>query len=456
MRVAIAGAGVAGLAAAWVLAEEGHDVEVYEARRIGGGRASSYEVPVRHTGDLSRSPEQSEQITERVDNSQHILMRCCTNLLDLLDRLGAQNLIEFHDTFTFIEPGGRRSVLKAGILPAPLHFAGAFLGLKFLSLKDKLAIARGMAAIRRDIHLGPKLDRLTMAAWLQRHGQTEAALRYFWEPVLISAVNERLEVISAWQGIGVLHLGFMAGKQNYQMGVPTVLLGDLWSPDRFTRHPRLRIHLGHAISGFEASGASLAGPRTSEGLVPADAVISALPYERLAPLFPELGLRVAPFAHSPIAGIHLRFDRPVTTLPHAALLGRTIQWFFSKEGGAVISLVVSASRSLETLRREEVLALAVRELAEFLPSVAEARLLAGHVIRETRATFVASPGFEAQRPGTETRFENFFLAGEWTRTGWPSTMEGAVISGYRAAEAVCRLAGAPRNFVTGTAPLPVP
>jgi zeta-carotene desaturase len=455
MRVAIAGAGVAGLAAAWVLAEEGHEVDLYEARRIGGGRATSYEVPVRHTNDTLLAPERSERITERVDNSQHILMRCCTNLLDLLHRLGAQHLIEFHDTFTFIEPGGRRSVLKAGILPAPLHFAGAFLGLKFLTLKDKLAIARGMAAIRRDIHRGPELDHLTMAAWLQRHGQTEAALRLFWEPVLISAVNERLEIISAWQGIGVLHLGFVAGKRNYEMGVPTVLLGDLWSLERFARHPRLRVHPGLAASGFEANGASLAGLRTSEGLAPADAVISALPYERLAPLFPELGLRIEPFAHSPIAGIHLRFDRPVTTLPHAALLGRTIQWFFAKEGGAVLSIVVSVSRTLETMRREEILALAVRELAEFLPAVADAHLLAGHVIRETRATFVASPGFEAQRPGPETRFSNFFLAGEWTRTGWPSTMEGAVISGYRAGEAVCRLAGAPRNFVTGTAPLSI-
>lgn len=448
MKVAIAGAGLAGLAAAWILAEEGHEVDVYEARRITGGRATSYEVPACERADGSAA-------TERIDNSQHILMRCCTNLLDLLHRIGADHLIEFHDSFTFIEPGGRRSTLKAGPLPAPLHFAGAFLGLKFLSLADKISIARGMAAIRRDLRRGPELDTITMADWLRRHRQTEAALRYFWEPVLLSAINERLDVISAWQGVAVIHLGFVAGKRNYEMGVPTVLLGDLYAPRRF-QHPRLRIHLGEPVSGFETQGSALIGLRVRDRLVPADAVISALPYERLAPLFPDLGLNIQPFAHSPIAGIHLRFDRPVTTLPHAALLDRNIQWFFSKENGAALSLVISASRSLEKMRREEIIGRALQELAEFEPRVSEARLLGGHVIRETRATFVASPGFEAQRPAAQTRFRNFFLAGEWTRTGWPSTMEGAVISGYRAAEALSEFAGTPRKFVTGVAPLSIP
>ncbi|MDZ7639755.1 MAG: hydroxysqualene dehydroxylase HpnE [Bryobacterales bacterium] len=444
MKIAIAGAGLAGLAAAWVLAEEGHQVEVFEARRMLGGRATSYEVP-----------SHARQTTERVDNSQHVLMRCCTNLLDLLRRLDREHLVEFHDRFTFIEPGGRRSVLKAGMLPAPLHFAAAFLGLRFLSMGDKLAIARAMAALRREVKRGRELDATSMAEWLRSHGQSERALRRFWEPVLVSAVNEKLDAISAWHGVGVLHLGFAGTKRDYEMGVPTVLLADLFDPEIWARHPRIRIHRGAPVEAFERSGDTVRGLRANGEAVEADAVVSALPYERLTPLFPELGLRIEGFHHSPIAGIHLRFDRPVTGLPHAALLDRTIQWFFAKEQGRALSVVVSAARSLATMKREEIVELAVRELTEFLPRVGEATLLSSHVIRETRATFVASPGFEAQRPGTETAYRNFFLAGEWTNTGWPSTMEGAVISGYRAAEAICLVAGAEKKFVSGRAPVSV-
>lgn len=441
MRIAIAGAGLAGLAAAWVLAEEGHEVDVFEARKMVGGRATSYEVPDGNGG------------LELVDNSQHILMRCCENLLDLYRRLGIDDLVVFHDTFTFIEPGGRRSVLKAGSLPAPLHFAGAFLGLRFLSLRDKLSIARGMAAVRSDIHHGESLDAITMADWLRAHHQTEAALRFFWEPVLVSAVNESLDVISAWQGLRVIHLGFVAGKRNYEMGVPTVPLAELYAPERWERHPRIRIHRASPVKTFEREGDRVLSACVNGERFLADAFISALPYERIGPLFPELGLHIEGFAHSPIAGIHLRFDRRVTHLPHAALLGRTIQWFYSRSEGTILSVVVSVARSLEKMRREDIVDLVLHELAEFEPRVREANCVSSHVIRETRATFVASPGFEAQRPGPVTPFRNFFLAGEWTRTGWPSTMEGAVISGYRAASEICHLDGRHIEFVV-EAPAP--
>lgn len=450
MKIAIAGAGLAGLAAAWVLAEEGHDVEVFEARQILGGRAASYEVPASTGTGVTDTPQPT---TERVDNSQHILMRCCTNLLDLLRRIGKSDLVQFHDQFHFIEPGGRRSTLNPGVLPAPLHFAGSFLGLRFLSAGDKLAIARGIAAVRREWPRGRELDSSTMADWLRSHRQTDRALRRFWEPILISAMNERLEAISAWHGVGVLYLGFASGRNDYEMGVPAVLLGDLFDGSVWERHPRIRIHRGAAVEAFETGNGILRGFRAQGGFVAADAFVSALPYERLSPLFPALGLRIDGFRHSPIAGIHLRFDRPVTNLPHAALLDRTLDWYFSKDGGRALSLVVSAAHSLARMRREEIIALAVAELSEFEPLVRQAKLLSAHVIRETRATFVASPGFEHQRPGARTMYPNFFLAGEWTNTGWPSTMEGAVISGYRAAESILSTNGSGRSFVSGRAPL---
>lgn len=451
MKIAIAGAGLAGLAAAWALAEEGHDVDVFEARQMTGGRSASYEVPAPPSTGDARAPERLGP--ERVDNSQHILMRCCTNLLDLLERTGQSHLVAFHDRFHFIEPGGRRSVLKPGVLPAPLHFAGSFLALPFLSARDKIAVARGMAAVQREWKRGRELDTISMADWLRAHGQSEQAVRRFWEPVLISAVNERLDAISAWHGVGVIYLGFASGKRDYEMGIPTVLLGELFAPEIWEKHPRIRIHRSTPVEAFDLKEDSVQGVRARGELFAADAVVSALPYERLSPLFPELGLRIEGFRHSPIAGIHLRFDRPVTDLPFAALLDRTLHWYFAKDDGRALSLVVSAAHSLATKKRKEIIALAIAELAEFEPRVLQAELLSAHVIRETRATFVASPGFEGQRPQTGTVYPNFFLAGEWTDTGWPSTMEGAVISGYRAAEAILARNGSRKRLVGGRSPL---
>jgi zeta-carotene desaturase len=167
----------------------------------------------------------------------------------------------------------------------------------------------------------------------------------------------------------------------------------------------------------------------------ADLYISALPFERIAGIIPALDLDLTGFEHSPITGIHLWFDRPITDLPHATLLDRTIQWMFNKGEGKQIQLVVSASRSLTEMPRAAVIALALKELTEFFPEAAKAKLEKAHVVKEVRATFSAQPGLDARRPVARTAISNLFLAGDWTRSGWPATMEGAVRSGYLAAEA---------------------
>jgi zeta-carotene desaturase len=179
----------------------------------------------------------------------------------------------------------------------------------------------------------------------------------------------------------------------------------------------------------------------------ADYYISAIPFERLGPLVPELDVDANAFTHSPITGIHLWFDRKITDLPHATLLDRTIQWMFNKDQGRYLQLVVSASRSLLEMSRGEAIDLAVRELAEFFPTVREAKIEKAHVVKEVRATFSAAPGVDAARPGATTEFPNLFLAGDWTQSGWPATMEGAVRSGYIAAEAVTKSAGSAERFL---------
>jgi zeta-carotene desaturase len=186
---------------------------------------------------------------------------------------------------------------------------------------------------------------------------------------------------------------------------------------------------------------------TGAGSCAADYYVSSLPFERLQPLLPDLPIPWDKFEHSPITGIHLWFDRPVTELPHATLLDRNIQWMFNKSEGRYIQLVVSASRSLLEKPRNEIIDMAVRELAEFFPIAGEARLEKAQVIKEVRATFSAKPGIEESRPLAATPFNNFFLAGDWTRSGWPATMEGAVRSGYLAAEAVAAAAGRPQRFL---------
>jgi zeta-carotene desaturase len=279
-----------------------------------------------------------------------------------------------------------------------------------------------------------------MLQWLIEKRQTPRAIERFWRQVLVSAINEELDRMSAIHGFQVFWLGFLATNTSYEMGIPNVPLGALYSSEAWKQFPGVRIHLRAPVERLDQEGVRINGEYRK-----ADYYISAVPFEKLTGIAPDLP---APrFEHSPITGIHLWFDRPITELPHAVLLDRTVQWLFNKEKGTYLQLVVSASRSLLTMSRGDVIALALKELAEFFPAVHTANLVKAHVVKEVRATFSAAPGLESQRPGNKTQFPNVFLAGDWTRSGWPATMEGAVRSGYLAAEAVTTAAGNPRKFL---------
>lgn len=433
--VIVIGGGLAGLSAAAALGKAGYSVELFEARPFLGGRATSYPLSA------------SEENCEIIDNCQHVLLRCCVNLMDFYKRLGVADRIKFYKEFYFIEPGGRTSVLRAGHLPAPLHFTGSFSKLHSLSLADKFAIARGLLAIRGERGKRRDLDRITMLAWLQEKKQPEGAIRRFWSQVLVSAVNEDLDRMAASHGFQVFWQGFLASSNSYEMGVPAVPLGDLYTSDTWKGVGNVRLHLRAPADGVIVERGAIRGVVTQAGEHSADYYVCALPFERVPGMIPELELDLDGFEHSPITGIHLWFDRSLTQLPHATLLDRTIQWMFNKSGGRYLQLVVSASRSLVEMSRADVIALAIRELAEFIPRAAEAKLEKAHVVKEVRATFSAKPGLEQTRPASATKFSNFFLAGDWTRSGWPATMEGAVRSGYLAAEAVTRAAGHAQKFL---------
>jgi zeta-carotene desaturase len=431
----VIGGGLAGLSTAIALSSAGFKVDVHESRPFLGGRATSYPLNA------------SEDAGETIDNCQHILLRCCVNLLDFYKRLNVADRIQFHRVFYFIEPGGRTSTLSAGRFPKPFHFTESFLRMSFLSMPEKLAVSRGLLAIRRERNSRQDLDRITMLDWLQEKRQPRRAIERFWNQVLVSAINEEVSRMAALHAFQVFWLGFLASAQSYQMGIPAVPLGQLYSSDTWKRAGNVQLQLRSPVERLIIEDGRVTGVRLPDGVHTADYYVAALPFERLPALVPDLSVDLEPFTHSPITGIHLWFDRSITQLPHATLLDRTIQWMFNKDRGRYLQLVVSASRTLTDMPRNDVIALALRELGEFFPVARDAKLEKAHVVKEVRATFSARPGLEAYRPIAQTAFANLVLAGDWTRSGWPATMEGAVRSGYLAAEAVTQAAGTPKKFL---------
>ena len=438
--VAIIGGGLAGLSAGSALAAAGYRVELFERRPYLGGRASSYELP--GTGEV-------------VDNCQHVLLGCCTNLIDFYRRLGVEQQIRWYDEITFILPGGKASTLKPGVLPAPLHAAPSFLASAVLDLKDKLAIARAMLALTPAL---PPDNGENFQAWLERHGQTRQAIERFWAPVLISALNEELDRVSVPYAALVFRDSFLKSAAAGRMGVPAVPLSQLYgTAASYIEGHGGKVHLRAPVESIDSDieGVLL---RVSGEEIRSDYAILATPFnavDKLLPDVPEmqaLRQKANSFASSPITGIHLWFDREITPLEHAVLLERTIQWMFHKskilatrrdaaEPGSYVELVVSSSKTLVDKPRGEIIDLAVRELAEFFPMVREAQLTKATVIKEIHASFSPSPGSDAFRPAHTTPWPRLLLAGDWTATGWPATMEGAVRSGYGAAEVLSGSAG---------------
>jgi squalene-associated FAD-dependent desaturase len=439
--VAIAGGGLAGLAAACALADSGFRVTLFERRPYLGGRASSYEHP--GTGEV-------------IDNCQHVLFRVCTNLVEFYRRIGVEDKIRWYDEMTFIEPGGRTSVMHASALPAPLHTAPSFLRFPFLDANDKIAISRAIAVLT----LTKQADTgRSFLDWCRDHRQTHNAIERFWKPILVSALSEDLDLISISYAAQVVRESMKSPAARH-MGVPSIPLTDLYHrAGDYIRSRGGEIHFRNSLQTFFPEPSQLR-IRVNENDEPFDYLILALPFNTLASVLPET-LEAAPlrdklshFESCPITGIHLWFDRQITDLDHAVLLDRTIQWMFHKSrlltargavftdsAGSYIELVVSASKSLIDKSRTEIVDLALKEVLEFFPAARDANLLKSTVIKEVHATYSPRPGIDAYRPEQGTAWPRVFLAGDWTATAWPATMEGAVRSGYLAAESLARAAG---------------
>ncbi len=457
--VIVIGGGLAGLAASVALAQAGVKVALLESRPRLGGRASSFEDVA--TGEL-------------IDNCQHAAMGCCTNFRHFCRATGLASSFRDEEQLTFVgppDPSGRQlpkfcRFAATPFVGAPFHLGQALWGLSYLSLRDKFAIARGLLSLRLARPLTS--DRTSFAEWIARQRQPASAIEYFWNVVLVSALSESLDRISLAAARKVFVDGFLTNREGWKVSLPTVPLDELYSGTLTTwllaHHVDVRLKTGVERLVMEKGAITAVELRSGERLTARQFVL-AVPQQRALPLLPE-SIRALPqiaavarLETAPIASVHLWFDRPITLLPHAVLVGRLSQWVFNRGQKSEVSsqrtdaqsfyyqVVISNAREIAQRPQSDVVADVVGELKAIWPWAADAVLRHSRVIIEHHAVFSPLPGSEDFRPAQQSPIENLQLAGDWTQTGWPATMEGAVRSGFLAAENVLTKIGRPAKWL---------
>lgn len=441
-RVLVVGGGLAGLACASALSPRGFAVTLLESKQRLGGRAGSFTDPT--TGQL-------------VDACQHVSMGCCTNLAHFCKIIGIDQFLAPQPRLHFITTDRRRSEFRADPWPAPFHLGRALMGAHYLTPLEKLRVVRGMAALLRE---SPDADP-PLRDWLLAHGQTERTINRYWGVVLVSALNETVENLGLKYARKVFRDGFLRHRDGFVVHVPSVPLGRFYGAelrDWLDRHGvTLRENAAVRELAFDSRGVSQVLLRDGATLA-ADWYVLAVPFDRVLDLMPEDVIRREPIfgqlknlRTSPISSVHLWFDRPATSLPHAVIVDGIGHWVFNRgevaPGEHYLQVVVSATRAWKGLGRDEVQRRIVEELGRLFPAVASARLLRAKVVVEHNATFSAAPGVDRWRPPQATPIANLALAGDYTATGWPATMEGAVRSGYLAAEVILQRASRPERIL---------
>ena len=452
--VVVVGAGFAGLSAAVRLTRQGARVLVLEARSRLGGRATAF--PDRDTGEL-------------VDNGQHVLMGCYADTFEFLREIGAMGNVRLDAqlAITMIDRAGRRTRLSCPSLPAPLHLVAGVLEWEALSWGDRLSVLRMATPLkhaRRELTPGATMRAAspdeTVTSWLIRNGQTPRLRELLWDPLALAALNQPPEQAAAPPFARVLAEMFSDDPRAAAIALPTKPLHLMYAePARaYLEAHGSAVRTGAAATiALTADRSAVAGVRVGGEAWPADRVISSVPWFALAGLFDEAppalhGVldRAARMTSSPIVTVNLWFDRRVLDLPVLGLPGRAMQWVFDKrlvlgDDASHLSLVSSGAADILAETNIELVHRAHGELLDALPDVRAARLLQATVVREPRATFSLAPGQPA-RPTAETDLHGFLLAGDWTATGLPATIESAVRSGHRAAECCIGQSG---NLVIG-------
>jgi squalene synthase HpnD len=432
-KVAVLGGGYAGLAAAVELVLRGHEVTLLEARALLGGRAHSFTDT--KTGQV-------------LDNGQHVLMGCYHETLALLDRLGVRDRLYSPPGLAVPFLSAKGGSMLATRLPAPFHLLSALLGFGELSTGDKFAAIRLALRLRFG---GRPAAGATVAEWLRHWRQTPNLIRALWEPLCLAALNEPVATGSAALFATVIRRSFLGGAADSAILLSRVGLSDLFAPEA---RCLLEMCGGSIRTQAQVTRLAFADGRCREieladgiKLCP-DAVVSALPWHVLRGLLPaemKLTQACAALQDAPIISLHLWLDRPVLDAPFVGLLDSPVHWLFDRarihgpepaQEGHVVTAVISGARELTDRSAAELEALTLREMERFLPKAQGAQVLHRMVYKARSATFAATPEAEPLRPGAVTEWGNFWLAGDWTATGLPATIEGAIVSGRRAAVAV--------------------
>jgi squalene-associated FAD-dependent desaturase len=438
--VVVIGGGLAGLSAAARLSAEGARVLLAEARSALGGRASSFSDPA--TG-------------EQVDNGQHLMLGCYHETFDFLERIGASRHVRVQASFEvpLVDESGRETTLICPPLPPPLHLMAGIAEWDAIGLRDRLSALRLAAPIRRAqrfLRNGkgwfPASVDETVENWLIRNGQSRRLREMLWEPLALASLNQPAHEAAAPVFVRVLAQMLGPGPADSAIAMPLRPLTAMYAePARaFIETTGGQVRLSSparvSIEGHRVASIAIGGDA-----VEADTVIVAVPWFALEEtIVGEVGALEALLsaaratAASPIVTVNLWFDRAVLPAPFVGLPGRTFQWVFDKrqvfgDSAAHLSLVSSGAERVVTASNESLAALASEELTAALPGARGARLRRSLVVRERRATFSLAPG-QPERPGAIAPVEGLLLAGDWTETGLPATIEGAVLSGHRAAK----------------------
>jgi squalene-associated FAD-dependent desaturase len=437
----VIGGGLAGLAAATALAPRGFRVTLLEARGRLGGRASSF---------------QDGSSGQLLDACQHVSMGCCTNLAHFCRTVGIAHLLRPQPCLYFQDPDGQISRFQADRLPAPLHLLRSFFKAHYLSLGEKLRIAWGLACLRM-----PTTGDPPFAEWLAQNYQTPRTVERFWGLILTSALNETPDRIGLRYARKVFLDGFLRHRRGFEVELPAVPLGRLYGDElqAWLAAHQVEVHQNCAAWRLDVREGRVGAVELRQGeALWANWYVAAVPFTRLLDLLPAEVVEAQPcfgrlkqLETSPITSVHLWYHRPVTELPHVVLVGRVGQWVFNRgevsPGEHYVQVVVSAARQFRGLGLDEVQRLITTEMGVLFPAARAATLLRARVVTERAATFSAVPGVDELRPKQTSPIANLFLAGDWTATGWPATMEGAVRSGYLAAEALLARVGRPEKLV---------
>ncbi|WP_407111576.1 hydroxysqualene dehydroxylase HpnE [Streptomyces sp. DSM 116494] len=441
----VVGGGLAGVTAALALADAGVGVTLLEGRPRLGGLAFSF-----RRGDLT------------VDNGQHVYLRCCTAYRWFLDRIGGAALAPLQDRLDvpvvdLERPEGRRlGRLRRDALPVPLHLGRSLATYPHLPLADRAAVGRAALALKGLDLTDPALDDQDFGSWLAAHGQSARAVEALWDLVGVATLNAVAGETSLALAAMVFRTGLLSDPSAADIGWARVPLGDLH--DRLAREAldaagvRTEVRTRVTSVSADADGAWLV--RIPGETVRADAVVLAVPHREAYDLLPEGALddpgRLLGIGTAPILNVHVVYDRRVLARPFFAALGTPVQWVFDRTeaSGLKHGQYLALSQSVAHADIDEpVAALRERylpELERLLPRTRDARVEDFFVTRERTATFAPAPGVGRLRPGARTKAPGLYLAGAWTATGWPATMEGAVRSGVGAADAALDALGRPR------------